>query len=254
MRLEFKSLFAATALMVFHVSGAAALDCNRWAEFDVLSQAPLSQARTCIAQQSDLNVVGTQGFTPLSAAIFNNRPDVATLLVKAGADVNASGVDAYAPLHWAVLTAHVPTIKLLLNAGADANHRDGDKSTALHQAAEVDFDLKMIRLLLQSGADPRAKDKHGQTPVHKTLARNPNVAALQMLIDAGFETNYVDPKYGYSYLHWAVYNNDPEKVSVMLDAGVDARLKNYDGKTAADMAENKPHLSEVYARMRQAEK
>lgn len=61
-----------------------------------------------------------QGFTPLSAAVLSNVPQVCGLLIKAGAGVNSTDALERSSLHWAVLANHLSSVKLLIKNGASA--------------------------------------------------------------------------------------------------------------------------------------
>lgn len=65
------------------------------------------------------------GNSPLSAAVYQQRQDVVRLLIQRGADVNQGDNAGFTPLHLAVANGHIETARLLLEAGADASARTG---------------------------------------------------------------------------------------------------------------------------------
>jgi cytohesin len=83
------------------------------------------------------------GITPLLLAAQDNRLDVVTLLIGAGADVNKAGDDdGCTSLHMAAQKGHADAVDLLIAAGANVNATRADGATALsitlrHGHAEV---------------------------------------------------------------------------------------------------------------------
>ena len=70
------------------------------------------------------------GNSPLSAAVYQDRRDVVRLLIERGADVNQGDNAGFTPLHLAVATGHLEAARVLLEGGADPNARSN--STAGH--------------------------------------------------------------------------------------------------------------------------
>ena len=79
-----------------------------------------------IEQKVDLNRVEPDGYPALHACL--DRTDVArhqimALLVKAGADVNLRGTQDWTPLHLAAIRDDQIAMKMLIDAGADVSMR-----------------------------------------------------------------------------------------------------------------------------------
>lgn len=112
-----------------------------------------------------LNQRSPDGFPPLGLAIFFRRPEVARLLIEAGADVNAAADNAQrvAPVHAAAAVCDHATMPLLIERGADLGAKQQMDYTALHGAASRG-DMTMVRLLLVAGADASAAGADGATP------------------------------------------------------------------------------------------
>ncbi|HFF5988760.1 TPA: LPD7 domain-containing protein [Enterobacter hormaechei] len=81
--------------------------------------------------KTDLEAGQVKGETPLLSAIKAKNPDVAKVLIEAGANVNARDQDRVTPLHAAAASKDGRTANLLLQAGADINARTGDKDNSL---------------------------------------------------------------------------------------------------------------------------
>jgi hypothetical protein len=74
------------------------------------------------------------GQTPLHVAAFNNRIDVAKLLLANKADVNAQANNGATPLHLAAAKGNKDMVELLLASNANINAVDHDGWSPLHSA------------------------------------------------------------------------------------------------------------------------
>lgn len=99
-----------------------------------------------------------RGRTPLQVVtdwpgFFPNGPQIAQLLIDAGADVNARGRDGTGetPLHWAASTDDADVARVLIDAGADVNSPDGSIGTVLDNAVGYGC-WNVARLLVGRGA------------------------------------------------------------------------------------------------------
>ncbi len=137
-------------------------------------------------------------------------------------------------------------ITLMLAAGADINARSRDGTTALHIAAKR-CDVPFMEFLLSKGADPKLKlhdslydTTNGFTPLHfvlwayGSLMENPataqKTAGIKCLLAKGADINAKDSK-GVTPLHLAAGWGDPEIVAVLLAAGADPQAENRRGQT-----------------------
>ena len=119
-----------------------------------------------IAKGLDLNEKGLYGATPLIRSLAGNikSPEIAIILIKAGADVKKTDRFKATPLHYAALYANVTPlgktlelVQLLIEKGADVNAGDKDMKTPLAMALDATgTDLKkkakVIELLKKHGA------------------------------------------------------------------------------------------------------
>jgi len=76
------------------------------------------------------------GATPLHYAAALGRPDLATMLLEAGADISARKRDGVTPLHVAAALDKVEAVRVLVAAGADANVKDKMNRTPISLARE----------------------------------------------------------------------------------------------------------------------
>jgi ankyrin repeat protein len=69
--------------------------------------------------QATVNSVGLDGDTPIHVALWQDKPEILSLLITAGADVNATGDMSETPLHVTLHQRHLKAVKELLSAGAN---------------------------------------------------------------------------------------------------------------------------------------
>jgi len=118
----------------------------------------------------------------VSCGLPTDRAKALQLLVKAGANVNQANHDGLTALAYAILKKDVAAATLLLDAGADPNLADNAGLTPLHRAVRA-YSFELVRLLLQRGADPnRAATDTQQTPLQ--LAQSLKLYELADLLKA----------------------------------------------------------------------
>lgn len=104
------------------------------------------------------------GFTALHYAAFFGWPEIASLLIAAGADVSAVAANPMAvqPLHSAAAASHRAVAERLLAAGAHPDARQLGGYVPLHAAAQ-NRDEALVDLLLGHGADPSLETDDGRS-------------------------------------------------------------------------------------------
>jgi hypothetical protein len=137
---------------------------------------------------------------PLEQAVLRNKPEIAALLLEAGADPNSTNASKRTPLHLAVDRNSPAIAAALLKAGARPNELDKEGWTPLHHAAAKN-QLETARTLLAGGANPMTPSARGGTPLHEAAA-----------------------------------SGGAEIIRLLLEHKVDPQLKSHDGRTALDIA------------------
>jgi len=158
-----------------------------------------------VQDSGGINARDSEGYTPLIRAIRNSKREEAQVLLEHGADVNEPAGEPAHDKGWTPLleaSIFMPGLmKTLVERGANVNATDSGNNIALFWAACSD-DQEIIKLMLAKGAKIDMQDSIDQTP----LIHAASCAAL-------------------------------ENVKLLLASGANMHLKEYDGKTAADVAQ-----------------
>jgi ankyrin repeat protein len=113
------------------------------------------------------------GYPVTGMAVFFGHPEIARMLIEAGADVNEAATNAtkVAIIHSAAAAGNLEIVRLLIEKGARVNVAQEGGFTPLHEAA-AQGNRTMAELLIQAGADLAAKTTDGQTAADIADARN----------------------------------------------------------------------------------
>jgi len=109
---------------------------------------------------------------PLNIAVKIDNIEAVKLLLENKATVNHKNLKEETVLHAVAkphysLVVHNPEIaRLLIEAGAKIDARDNEGCTALHRAAEY-CHAPLIDVFFRQGADINARDNRGETPLYK---------------------------------------------------------------------------------------
>ena len=93
--------------------------------------------------------VNIKGENLLQIACQENHPEIATLLINAGADVNIQNEWGYTALMSVCYLNHIKIADILINAGADINAKDKQQQTALMIACEKNR-IEIVKLLIKA--------------------------------------------------------------------------------------------------------
>lgn len=138
----------------------------------------LDRLRALIDDPDALGARSADGYTPLHFAAFFAKPEVARILLEAGAPVDAvaDNESRVQPIHSAAAGRQADICRLLIAAGADVNARQEDGFAPLHAAAQ-NGDPEMVELFLSAGAEPGALTDDGRTAADLAEAdAHPDVA------------------------------------------------------------------------------
>ena len=153
--------------------------------FEAIIVGDLAAVRDELARGRDVNEFAPDGFPPLGLAVFFRQPEIARLLLDAGAVVNAQSKNALrvSAMSAAVARGDIAMVEQLLYRGADPNIMQQRMFRPIHEAAMAGSGAA-VALLLMFGADPAALSEEGKRAAdyarskgHTALARQLDVLA-----------------------------------------------------------------------------
>ena len=150
----------------------------------------VSQIRTAITRENrqddcileligeHLEVVDSNGRTPIFYAVLSERDQLLEKLLKKGASALHVDFEGRTPLHFAIQQRNLAAAKLLLEAGALVDAKDRHGNTPLW-AAVMQFQESegMIKLLISFGASADSKNLYGKSPMDLALSQRVGDAA-----------------------------------------------------------------------------
>lgn len=229
------------------------IDCSGWNTEEFFKKITASEISGCLAMGADVRARDTDGITPLFWALDapNQDPDVAAVLLAAGADVNeqvsVGGFTATPLLAAAAGQRGASVLRVLLGGGADVAFRGGPKGrTALHYAANRG-DLEAVLLLLEHGAQANPEDESGETPldaVGEMFARSREhhgrianaVWTIRALLEQGGDSATL-AAYGWTEVHTvALLGNNPDELLALVEQGLDPDAETSSGWRASHLA------------------
>ena len=157
-----------------------------------------------VATQGRIQETRTQGTTPLTEAILNERAAVVGLLLKSGADPNGGSV---------------------LTRTGKASYPEPPILSALGSSKAR---LQMAQMLRESGADLKRAGTLGYTLLHKA-AEFGLQDWIEIGLDAGIDVNVRYASDNSTPLHVGVYQ--PASVEALIKAGADLNATDWDGGT-----------------------
>jgi len=177
----------------------------------------------------------------ISAARDNKIEQAKKLLEEPDIDINFTDCYGHNALNNACHKGNFEIVELLVNKGTKINLTDRAGWTPLINACN-DNHVAIAKLLIEKGADVNLPDDWKRTPL--ILTKHPE--ATLFLLSNGAQINLTADNQ-WTALHFAACNNELDKAKVLLSSGADINLKDNEGKTARDLAQEKDHLTIMWA-------
>jgi hypothetical protein len=167
------------------------------------------------------------GQTPLHVAAFNDRLDVAKLLIEHKADVNAKATNGSTPLHLAAAKGNKDIVEMLIENKADVNAVDNDGWSPTHSA--VTWGQKDVEDLLSKngGKDLPAPKPAAAPPAQSAEKAPPKETTKDGQFTAYDDGTVVDTK---TNLVWAARDNG----AALSWLGAKAYAKSYHAANYTD--------------------
>lgn len=210
---------------------------------------------------ADINYANVDGLTALHQACIDDNVDMVTFLVEHGACINQPDNEGWIPLHAAASCGYLDIAEYLISQGASVGVVNSEGETPLDIAEEeameellqneinrqgVDIEaarkeeerimLRDARQWLNSGQIQDVRHtKSGGTALHVAAAKG-YVEVLKLLIQAGYDVNIKDYD-GWTPLHAAAHWGKEEACRILVENLCDMDIMNKMGQTAFDVAD-----------------
>jgi ankyrin repeat protein len=186
-----------------------------WSLHEAVRKKDLAAVRAALARGVDVNQPDKDGDVVLCDAALAGDRAILEALLKAGAKANRYCHDNL-PLGYAYGRCDPEIAKMLIAAGARVNALDGHGRQALHHAARA-AGVAALEDLLTAGAAVDAKADDGDTPLLLALQWG-NAAAVRFLLDRGANPAVVN-KNGESAVGLAAKIGDLPLIELLLAKG-----------------------------------
>ena len=190
----------------------------------------------------DVNHKDTDSHTALFLAADQNHPDVAKVLIDAGADIEATDEEGYSPMLMASQDGSLETMKMLVKAGADVCVTDNKGATCLLLAAWNGQTETVRYLLCLPEVDVNQSCNSGFTALHLgVLPKHSDV--VEVLVNAGADVEA--KRMGRTPLHCACEVGEREIVKMLLEARADVCATDNDGDRCLALAAHYGNIETV---------
>ncbi|XP_050963513.1 protein phosphatase 1 regulatory subunit 12A isoform X1 [Labeo rohita] len=212
-------------------------------------------------RDADINYANVDGLTALHQACIDDNVDMVTFLVEHGACINQPDNEGWIPLHAAASCGYLDIAEYLISQGANVGVVNSEGETPLDIAEEEAMEELLQNEINRQGVDIEAARKEeerimlrdarqwlnsgqindvrhaksGGTALHVAAAKG-YTEVLKLLIQAGYDVNIKDYD-GWTPLHAAAHWGKEEACRILVEHLCDMDIVNKVGQTAFDVAD-----------------
>lgn len=170
------------------------------------------------------------GMSPLHISIHSESRDLIFFLLENGADPCAPNCQLPPPIHYAITLNKNESLSALLDGRVDPNMKTTNGNVPLITAIKSK-NKTAVKMLLEYNADPNITNNNGEIPLFHAIFMGDDFSTALLLEYRSKIT--VGKKSG---LHFAIRQNQPECVRLILANNGDRNEKDPNGKTPLDLA------------------
>ncbi|KAJ7331825.1 hypothetical protein JRQ81_014005 [Phrynocephalus forsythii] len=225
------------------------------------SSGDTDEVKRLLARGARLSTANVDGLTALHQACIDENLDMVKFLVEYGANVNQQDNEGWTPLHAVASCGYLNIAEYLINHGANvaAVNSEGEvpsdlaeeaamKDLLLEQVKKQGLDLDQARKaeeqqMLQDARqwlnrgkiEDKKQPRTGATALHVAAAKGYS-EVMRLLIQAGFDVNVQDYD-GWTPLHAAAHWGVKDACTILAEALCDMDIRNKLGQTPFDVAD-----------------
>ncbi|XP_029452983.1 protein phosphatase 1 regulatory subunit 12A isoform X3 [Rhinatrema bivittatum] len=171
---------------------------------------------------ADINYANVDGLTALHQACIDDNVDMVKFLVENGASINQPDNEGWIPLHAASSCGYVDIAEYLLRQGANVGVVNSEGDTPLDIAEEEAMEELLQNEVNRQGIDVEAARKEEE----RIMLRD-----ARQWLNSGHINDVRHAKSGGTALHVAAAKGYVEVLKLLIQAGYDVNIKDYDGWT-----------------------
>ncbi len=186
-------------------------------------------AKLLLDNNAEVNVVGAQMETPLTAACAIGNSKIVKMLCAKKADIDFRNALGQTPIIIAARAKMFDALKRLAEAGAPLETKDNNGFTALATAA-FNSDAQIFRYLVSKGADVKTADSKGNSLLIIAAVKN-NFEIAEMLLRAGCDINSRDESGNATPLIAAIQNGNYKFAGMLIERSANVNLSDSQGNS-----------------------
>ncbi len=205
----------------------------------------LEMVKFLLDRGADINFKNRDGETFLHKT---DNKEIAEFLISQGLNVNEKNNEGVTPLGAAGLKGNLEFMEVLVMNGSQVDTSVlNDVISHSRYDRNFDTDLLVVEFFFKNGVQINAKDKAGFTPLHYAVANEMNPNFLNILIqkkaDLNIKNNEDDTPLFVAMYSFIIDEDEAEEeieniFKPLLEAGADPNIKNGNGMTVLDIAED----------------
>uniref|UniRef100_UPI00398E5424 protein phosphatase 1 regulatory subunit 12A isoform X3 n=1 Tax=Pristiophorus japonicus TaxID=55135 RepID=UPI00398E5424 len=186
------------------------------------SSGDTDEVKKLLGRGSDIDYANVDGLTALHQACIDDNLDMVKFLVEHSASINQPDNEGWIPLHAAASCGYTDIAEYLISRGANVAAVNSEGETPLDIAEEEAMEELLQEEISRQGVDIEAARKEEE----RIMLRD-----ARQWLNSGQISDNRHPKSGGTALHVAAAKGYSEVLKLLIQAGYDVNIKDYDGWT-----------------------
>ena len=196
-----------------------------------------------IKNSQSINLQNNLGKTALYLAAERGYKAIVNILLSYGADINIPSIKGNTPLHAAIWSEESETAEYIIRNGADLTACTETGLMPIHFAVKKNL-KPIVKLILNKNVHPiDVKTIYGFTPLHYA-AKNQDPELVELFVSNGIKADTLT-RNNQTPLHIAAQWGNVEVARYLVNMGVEVDPKKRDGSTPLHLAAEREHLDMI---------